>query len=335
MQVTSEHIDKWLALQSDLGRAANTVAAYSYALRDYQKFCSALNTCVNTASREHVAQYVRNLLDRCVVKMDSDGSRQGVFANATVRQRITVVRLFYDYLVEEGLRTTNPVGRGSRLGGRYRRDVRAVVPIQHKMPWIPNEEEWQKLLSEACAMSLRNRLMLALAYDAGLRREELCLLHTEDIDPSFRLLHIRAETTKGNRDRIVPYSACTGQLLRDYLVYRRQLTSARGALFISESSRNFGIPITIWTWSKVIRALGNAAGLPKFSTHTLRHLCLTDLARSGWELHEIATFAGHRNTSTTLIYIHLSGRELAAKLASASSIHGLRMEAIKGAFNEG
>ena len=75
--------------------------------------------------------------------MDSDGSRQGVFANATVRQRITVVRLFYDYLVEEGLRTTNPVGRGSRLGGRYRHDVRAVVPIQHKMPWIPSEEEWQ------------------------------------------------------------------------------------------------------------------------------------------------------------------------------------------------
>jgi integrase len=34
--------------------------------------------------------------------------------------------------------------------------------------------------------------------------------------------------------------------------------------------------------------------MPQFSTHTLRHLCLTDLARAGWELHAIATFAGHR-----------------------------------------
>ncbi|MFD7011120.1 tyrosine-type recombinase/integrase [Rhodococcus jostii] len=51
------------------------------------------------------------------------------------------------------------------------------------------------------------------------------------------------------------------------------------------------------------------------STHTTRHLCLTDLARTGWELHAIATFAGHRSTETTLTYIHLSGRELADKLA--------------------
>jgi hypothetical protein len=42
---------------------------------------------------------------------------------------------------------------------------------------------------------------------------------------------------------------------------------------------------------------------------------LTDLARMGWELHAIATFAGHRHTDSTLAYIHLSGRELATKLA--------------------
>ena len=35
--------------------------------------------------------------------------------------------------------------------------------------------------------------------------------------------------------------------------------------------------------------------MPRFSTHTTRHLCLTDLARMGWELHAIATFAGHRS----------------------------------------
>ena len=39
-------------------------------------------------------------------------------------------------------------------------------------------------------------------------------------------------------------------------------------------------PITLWTWSKIVRRLANAAELPQFSTHTLRHLCLTDLARA-------------------------------------------------------
>lgn len=274
-----------------------------------------------------VYQYVRNLLERPVIKNQAASS--GLLANATIRQRITVVRLFYDYLLEEGLRPTNPVRRGNQLGARCRRDTKPLIPIQHKMPWIPSEEEWQRLLAEACGMSLRNRLMLMLAYDGGLRREELCLLNTEDIDPSHRLLHIRAETTKTKRDRIVPYSVCTGRLLVDYLKHRKQLTSSRGILFVSESPRNIGKPITFWTWSKVTRLLGDAAGLPQFSTHTLRHLCLTDLARSGWDLHEIASFAGHRNTSTTLIYIHLSGRELAAKLAAASSVHSLRIEGIR------
>ena len=67
--------------------------------------------------------------------------------------------------------------------------------------------------------------------------------------------------------------------------------------------------------------------MPQFSTHTTRHLCLTDLARMGWELHAIATFAGHRSTETTLTYIHLSGRELADKLARGMDhIHVWRVE---------
>ena len=76
-----------------------------------------------------------------------------------------------------------------------------------------------------------------------------------------------------------------------------------------------------------MRRIAIGAGVPQFSTHTTRHLCLTDLARMGWELHAIATFAGHRSTETTLTYIHLSGRELADKLARGmDQIHAWRVE---------
>ena len=179
---------------------------------------------------------------------------------------------------------------------------------------------------------IRNRLMLALAYDAALRREELCLLQTDDLDPAHRTLHVRAETTKNRMSRVVPYSVATGDLLRTYLCHRRTLTNARGRLFLSESRRNAAEPLTPWTWSKVVRMLALRAALPQFSTHTLRHLCLTDLARSGWELHAIAKFAGHRSTTTTLQYIHLSGRDLARKLESAmTSVHALRIAALADA----
>ncbi|WP_406229228.1 hypothetical protein [Streptomyces anthocyanicus] len=57
--------------------------------------------------------------------------------------------------------------------------------------------------------------------------------------------------------------------------------STRGPLFLSESRRNHGQPLTLWTWSKVVRRIALEAGVPRFSTHTTRHLCLTDLARMG------------------------------------------------------
>ena len=49
---------------------------------------------------------------------------------------------------------------------------------------------------------------------------------------------------------------------------------------------------------------------------------LTDLARAGWTVVQIAQYAGHRDLSTTMLYLHLSGRELAAKFQrSMASIH--------------
>jgi len=240
-------------------------------------------------------------------------------AHATVQLFLTVVRLFHVYLLEEGVRSTSPVAQGAA--------GRGLVVRHHQLPWIPNDADWQCILNAARQEPIRNRVMLAFAYDAGLRREELCGLRSDDIDPSRRTLRIRAESTKGRRERIVPYSASSGELLLRYLEYRRSVGQKRGALFLSESRRNHGCPITIWSWSKVVLQLARRAGIERFSTHTLRHLCLTDLARADWDIHEIAAFAGHRSVQTTLLYIHLSGRDLSLKLrAGMAQIHERRAQ---------
>ncbi len=130
-----------------------------------------------------------------------------------------------------------------------------MVSRHHKLPWIPNEEDWQGLLSAARAEPIRNRTMLAFAYDAGLRREELCSLQTSDLDPSRRMLRVRAETTKGRRERVLPYSVSSSELLQQYLEHRRAFGRKRGPLFLSESRRNYGDPISIWSWSKIVLRL--------------------------------------------------------------------------------
>lgn len=322
----SPHARSWLSIQGKLGLAANTIDAYGRGLQDYLAFSARLGRNSDTARRDHIAAYVHDLAARpnpkgiSVRVLDSGAG----LANATMQQRLTVVRLYYDYLMEEGLRLDNPVGRGRYTPGKGfggERD-RGLIPRYYRLPWIPGDEQWHAILEATRQETQRNRFMLALAYDAGLRREELCSLQAGDIDPAYQLVRIRAETTKNRRERTVPYSEPTGVLYAKYLQHRSGLSRQRGPLFLSEARRNWAQPISIWTWTKVVEGIAERSGVSRFTTHTLRHLCLTDLARAGWDVHEIAKFAGHRCTQTTLQYIHLSGRELGAKIARGmAAIH--------------
>ena len=221
---------------------------------------------------------------------------------------------------------TNPVGHGRYAPGRAALSKRGLVPRHRTLPWIPSDEEWHAIVQVVAGEPIRNRLMFCLAYDAALRREEVCSLLISDFDFANRLVTVRAMIAKGRRQRVVPYSSVSAALITHYLKRRRELSINAGPAFLSESRRNAAQPLTIWTWSKVVKRLGTTAGLSTFSTHTLRHLCLTDLARSGWDIHEIASFAGHRSVETTKGYIHLSCRDLAAKLARGmDQIHKWRL----------
>ena len=324
-----ERAAEWLHVWMDLGRASRTIDAYARGLAEFLLVCERDGIDPVTANRLQVAAFVKELTTRPgqrganVIVLDSGSG----LANATLQQRLVPVRLFFDHLIEEGLRDSNPVGRGRYTPGRGGGHDRGLVPRLTKLPWIPSERQWLDLLEVVHDEPDRNRLMLAFAYDAALRREELCSLRTDDLDPAHRTIRVRAETTKTRRERVVPYSASTGVLLSGYLTHRSSVSRSRGPLFLSESRRNYGQPLTLWTWSKVVRRVALAADLPRFSTHTTRHLCLTDLARMGWELHAIASFAGHRSTESTLTYIHLSGRDLAEKLnRGMQQIHTWRVD---------
>lgn len=195
-----ERAAEWLRVWADLGRAPRTIDAYARALAEYLNSCEAAGVDPITANRAHLASFVRELTSRpgrCgpnVVSLDSGAG----LSNATLQQRLVAVRLLYDYLIEEGMRESNPVGRDRYTPGRVfgAPGQRGLVPRVVKLPWIPSEQQWLDVLAVFAQERDRNRLMLALAYDAALRREELCSLRTDDLDPARRMLRVRAETTK-------------------------------------------------------------------------------------------------------------------------------------------
>lgn len=306
----------WLQMQAHLQLAPKTIDAYGRSLNDYLAFCAREGVIPEAATREQVALYVHDLATRPhrrgaqLLHLDSGAG----LANATMQQRITVLRLFCDYLVEKQLRPVNPVGRGHYIPGTGfggARD-RGLLARYQKFPWIPSDEQWRQILSALAAEPLRNQLMLLLAYEGALRREELVTVEIGDVDFAYRQIHIRAEHAKNGAERVVGYGQVTSGLLQASLKRRRDLSLAGGPLFLSESRRNPGHPLSAVTWSKIVQGLAQRAAVPQFTTHTPRHLRLTHLARARMDLHQIATYAGHRSLQTTMGYIHASGVELTA-----------------------
>lgn len=304
----------WLGLLANLGRSPATVDAYGRGLEQYFRFCSAAEIDPAAGGLDQVALFVRHL-----------NGEPGPFlpararvSNATLQQRITALRLWHDHLVYAGVRKANPIPRGHHEPGAASapgRPRRGLVPRQTKLPRVPDEDGWARVLARAAQDGLRNRLMFALAYFGALRREELVALRVTDLDFAHRLVRVRAENTKGGRARIVCFPESAMPSLAAYLAQRRDLVPGSGPLFLSESDRNPRQPITRWTWSKAVRRIALEAAAPEFSTHTLRHLRLTHLALAGWTLPELASYAGHRRVQTTMIYIHLSGRDLVERMA--------------------
>ena len=186
------------------------------------------------------------------------------------------------------------------------------------------------LVSEMRAESMRNRFMFALSYDTALRRAELCALTVGDIDPAYRQITVRAENSKSRRSRVVQYSETTALLYRAYLEERSRLSRARGPLFLSELQRNRAAPVSMGV-VEGHACTGCAHRIEPFQpAHAAPSAPDRPRTCGGWDLHLIARFAGHRSLQTTLRYIHLSGRDIAAQLErSMDDLHRWRMDLLQ------
>ena len=200
-------------------------------------------------------------------------------------------------------------------------------------PGFPLTQKWTALITHLMLHeSTRNQLMILLAYEGALRREELVSLRLDDFDWAAGCVTIRAETSKSGYQRTVTFSWATGELLKRYLWSERShlLTAfggeKNGALFLSESNRNGGHPITLGTFNDVIERVREDINLPFLTTHTFRHLRCTVLKRCGVDLQDIALYAGHRHVASTQIYIHLAPSEVSKRIREATGSFDARME---------
>jgi integrase/recombinase XerD len=151
-----QHARRWLQFTANLGRAANTIDAYGRAVEDHLRVCALLGADPLTLRPDVVAAWIGDLHQRPTPRSAQAGhpGSGGGLANATIQQRIVAVRLFYDYLVEDGLRERNPVRRG-QSGRRGRRPERVWSRGCSGRPGSPTRQPgracWRSLGPSRCA----------------------------------------------------------------------------------------------------------------------------------------------------------------------------------------
>jgi len=155
-------------------------------------------------------------------------------------------------------------------------------------------------------VSLRNRVLLETLYLAGLRVQEACDLHPQDVDLGQRLLYIRH--SKRDKSRNVPI----GPRLYLWLQQWQEARPAAAECFFCTWTGAQVSRSQVW---QTIQSACRKAGLDPEGAkpHKFRHTYATELLEDGFNLEEVRVSLGHSCISTTSIYLHTRPEVLMAK----------------------
>lgn len=284
--------DRWIstfldAQAAELGAAKNTLLAYGRDLKDFAEWLTAHKTGFDTATQDHVEQYL--------VHCDAQG-----LAKATRARRLSSIKQIYRFAFEEGWRTTNPAIQVSGPG------------LDKRLPKTLDEAEVDRLLAAARTMgrdTLRNTCLMELLYATGMRVTELVSLPVTAARGDPRVLLILG---KGGKERIVPLSPPARAALAEWLPFRDAADDTAKAKGVPPSkflfpSRGKDGHLTRHRFYLLIKELAVAGGVTpsKVTPHTLRHAFATHLLAGGADLRSIQAMLGHADVATTEIYTHV------------------------------
>ncbi|MFC2125497.1 tyrosine-type recombinase/integrase [Bacteroidota bacterium] len=167
---------------------------------------------------------------------------------------------------------------------------------EKKLPVILSPQEVSSVITQT--RNLKHKTILAMAYSAGLRRQELVNLKVSDID-SARMV-VRIKNGKGKKDRETLLASNTLNLLRQYyFAYKPS-----DILFEGYPP---GTPISSTSISCILKKSLKKAGINKKATiHSLRHSFATHLLEQGTNIKIIQRLLGHNSIKTTMVYLQVA-----------------------------
>jgi integrase len=254
-------------------------------------------------------------------------------APATVNRVLAAVSTFYEHLMLTGTPgiSTNPLGAGGGSSGTPWRTNRRSMRLRRiqRVPRPLSEDQAVRLL--AAPTRLRDRAMLLLLLQGGIRVGELLNLHLEDIQYGrrrivvrYRCDHPRGVRTKSRCERIVDLlEPETLAALSDYVTAERPHDGPFQHVFlVGGRSRRRCEPLGYDAFVKLFRRLRRKAGLDEgwITPHTLRHTHATRLWEGGMRELALQKRLGHASLEATRAYTRVSDAGLLADYHRALTV---------------
>lgn len=264
-----------------------TIGAYSKDLRQFE---------------DYVKRYKEDIFDP--VDVDADLVRGWVvslmdekLSPVSVNRKLSSLKSFFKFLMKQGSISVNP--------------LRLITGPKTKkpLPYFVKDKEMELLLDGdgfgEDFEGVRNRLVLEMLYDTGIRRSELIGMRDSDVD--CETMQIRV-TGKRNKQRLIPFAEGLKNLIQAYTEVRnREVGSESGWFFVRKNGEQ--LPVSI-VYTIVKDKLSEIPTLAKRSPHVLRHSFATSMLNNGAELNAVKEILGHSSLASTSVYTHTTFEEL-------------------------
>lgn len=269
-------------LAAERGAAANTLAAYGRDLAGAEAL-------------------VGDLAGAGAEDLGALSGHWAALSPASVARKLSALRQFYGFLVDEGYRRDDPSAELARP--RTRRPL----------PRLLSHDEVGLLFTTAEAEAagdergaLRTLVLLEMLYGSGLRATELVGLPLNAVPRDAPFVTI---TGKGGQQRMVPVSNRAMRALVRWVRLRGAGPAAGRFLFPSHAEAGHLTRVRLF---QLLRALALRAGIApeRVSPHVLRHAFATHLLAGGADLRVLQTLLGHADIATTQIYTHVEPSKL-------------------------
>ena len=319
-------IDEFMVYCRSKQLREKTMSSYEQALRLFQRWCeSEMNiTKVDQVSESVMRRYINDLQERGKYSFYSDDEKKKTnyperrrdfrkpISVITINSYIRELRVFFNWLDEDYKLKRNPMQK-----------IR-LLKVNRKARDFINDEDFKQLVSQldkSYYPEHRDFAMIMLMIDTGMRLGECTTVLMTDLHLASHKICLRAETTKGRKDRVVFFSPKTETVLRRWIRFKDRYVESDYLFPIKAHGGHVNVSNFETNFKKYLRRAGLNDTL---TPHCLRNNFAKRCLMSGMDIYTLSKILGHSSVKITEeAYLDLTDDDLAKRYQHYSPVRNM------------